>query len=391
MLLSKNPYSPGAGRTPAALVGRDLQLETWDAQMERLSMGMDARPIALYGLRGIGKTVLLSKMHEMAAERNWISARIEADVSSGLRESVSDEFDARLAELIAPNPGEKLLKALKTALSFKASVGIPGGFSFGLDLGGVVGTNANSGDMSTDLGNYIKSIAALGEEMNTGAALLIDEAQELSPDDLAAISRTAHRATQEGWRFVVAIAGLPTLPALLAKAKSYAERMYDYHMLKPLNTLEAEEALTEPAKLRNVQWDKAAAKKVVKLSGGYPYFLQEYGSICWLEAKESPINTSCVSKAVRRVEERLDTGFFLSRWDRATDSQKDYLRAMAADQDGISRSRDIADRLETDVTQLSQRRAELIKKGLIYPYKKGYVAFTVPLMKEFINRQTEKE
>jgi Cdc6-like AAA superfamily ATPase len=73
MLLSKNPYSPGAGRTPAALVGRDIQLDTWDAQMERIGLGMDARPMVLYGLRGIGKTVLLSRMHEMALVRKWLS------------------------------------------------------------------------------------------------------------------------------------------------------------------------------------------------------------------------------------------------------------------------------------------------------------------------------
>jgi sigma54-dependent transcription regulator len=102
MLLSKNPYSPGAGRIPAALVGRDIQLETWDAQMERISRGVDARPMALYGLRGIGKTVLLSKMHEMAPARKWISARIEADVASNLREAISHEFDSQLADLISP-------------------------------------------------------------------------------------------------------------------------------------------------------------------------------------------------------------------------------------------------------------------------------------------------
>jgi hypothetical protein len=390
MLLSKNPYSPGAGRVPAALVGRDIQLETWDAQMERISMGMDARPMALYGLRGIGKTVLLSKMHEMALGRGWISARIEADVSTNLRESISDEFDSKLAELIVPKPGEKLLKALKTALSFKASIGVPGGFSFGIDLSDVTGVHANSGDMPTDLGNYIKTLSMLSEEMSVGVALLIDEAQDLPSADLAAVSRVAHKATQEGWRLVVAIAGLPTLPVLMSKAKTYAERLYDYHILKPLKADEAARALMEPASLKGVQWDRTASKRVVKLSGGYPYFLQEYGSMCWLEAKESPIKVSAVNRAIRRVEERLDAGFFLSRWDRATDSQKDYLRAMAVDHNGVSWSRDIANRLGTDVTLLSARRAELIKKGLIYPYKKGYVAFTVPLMAEFISRQFEE-
>jgi AAA+ ATPase superfamily predicted ATPase len=181
-----NPYSPGAGRKPVALVGRDVQLETWEGELNRIENGLDSRPLALYGLRGIGKTVLLSRMHETASGRGWFSARIEADAGKNLRESIGSAFDSKLTELAAPNAGEKILRALKTALSFNASIDMPGGYSFGIDLSGIAAPDASTGMLRMDIENYMKVLSDASEELGVGVALLIDEAQELSLDDFSA-------------------------------------------------------------------------------------------------------------------------------------------------------------------------------------------------------------
>jgi len=70
-----NPYSPGAGRPPAALVGRDAQLQNWQVALDRIQRGRTAQPVVLYGLRGVGKTVLLSEFARRATGRSWIVAR----------------------------------------------------------------------------------------------------------------------------------------------------------------------------------------------------------------------------------------------------------------------------------------------------------------------------
>ena len=54
-----NPYSPGAGLRPAALVGRDGELQDWSVALDRIENARSARSIVLHGLRGVGKTVLL--------------------------------------------------------------------------------------------------------------------------------------------------------------------------------------------------------------------------------------------------------------------------------------------------------------------------------------------
>ena len=389
MLRKDNPYSPGAGRKPVALIGRDLQIETWQAELERIEKGLDSRPIVLYGLRGIGKTVLLARLHEIALGKKWLSVRFEATQGKNLRELVSHELEGRLTEIIGPGAGTRLLKALKTALSFRADIGLPGLFSFGIDLSNVSGSSANTGNTAGDIQRLFKDLSDAAVDLKCGVSLLIDEAQDLSEEDLSAVSELAHRATQNGWRFVMCLAGLPTLPGLLAKAKSYSERLYAFHNLNPLSDADAIIALTEPAKQNNVEWQKKAVAKVIELSAGYPYFLQEYGSECWLIAEKSPIDSKVVEKAEISAHKQLDAGFFIARWDRTTDTQKEYMQAMAsAGGDEIS-TKLISSLMQKSVSTLSPVRSELIKKGLIYAPRKGYVAFTVPLMADFIKRQNE--
>ncbi|MDR3363644.1 MAG: ATP-binding protein [Clostridiales Family XIII bacterium] len=389
MDIRNNPYSPGAGRKPVALVGRDVQIETWGAELSRIEKGLDSRPLVLYGLRGVGKTVLLSHMHEIAMERKWISARFEANRDKTLRELICKEFEEELAKLAAPNAGQTFLKALKTILSFRGSVGIPGGFSFGLDLSDVQGSNAGTGDFERDLLSLARDLSDVAKESKTGVSILIDEAQDLSEVGMSAISELIHRATQDGVRLVVALAGLPSLPGLLSKAKSYAERLYAYHKIEALPYEAAMEALVEPAHAEGVEWQADAVNKVISLTVGYPYFLQEYGSACWIEAKASPIRAVDVKRAAKTAIGQLDIGFFRSRWDRVTDAQKAYLRAMAVDGDTESSTKDIANRLGQTHAALTSRRAELIGKGLIYPSRHGFVAFTVPLMADFVGRQLD--
>jgi hypothetical protein len=346
--------------------------------------------MALYGLRGIGKTVLLSRLQEIAQARHWISARFEATQQKTLREMISLEMENRLVEIAQPGAGKKTLDALKTALSFRSSVGIPGVFSFGIDLNHAKGSNANTGNLTGDISRLLRDLSAASEENGGGVALLIDEAQDLAFEDLAAICEVIHNATQDGLRLVVALAGLPTLPGLLAKAKSYAERLFAFKELLPLSISDASDALIEPSKKEGVEWEKGAVELITSISAGYPYFLQEYGSACWLEAKASPISHSDAKAAIHIARIQLDEGFFKARWDRTSASQKEYMRAMAQDHDGTSYSKDIANRLNTTTTAISQRRSDLIGKGLIFAPQSGAVAFSVPLMADFINRQGDQ-
>lgn len=383
-----NPFVPGAGRTPAALVGRDGELRAWEVALERIERSLDARPLTLYGLRGVGKTVLLNRMRAQAESRGWITAKVEAGAGRPLREMLGEALHAPLSDLARPSAGRRIMRALQTALSFKASYDSSGTWNFGLDLQGEPGGGADSGVLETDLGKLVRDLAAAAAEEGTGLALLIDEAQDLTKAEMTALCAVAHEASQRQWRFLVALAGLPSLPGVLAEAKSYAERQFAYYDITALPAPKAAQALIVPARQAgDVTWDDDAVDHVVQISQGYPYYLQQHGQEAWKHAEGQVITLIDAKIGVARGEAALDAGFFRSRWDRATRAEQEYLRAMAVDDDRGSQSGEIARRLGRKPGSLGPARASLIAKGLIYAPEHGQVAFTVPGMASFIRRQ----
>lgn len=384
----RNPYSPGAGRPPAALVGRDRQLELWRVALERLALGRTAQPIVLYGLRGVGKTVLLGQFSKNARARGWMVAQVEAGSGKSLREVLGEALHGPLADLARPTAGQRLLKALKTALSFKASYNASGTWNFGLDLSGSSGGGADTGVLETDLAKLVRDLSDAAQEEEIGLAILIDEAQDLLQDELTAVCSSAHAAGQENWPFLLALAGLPSMPRVLAEARSYSERLFLFEPIEHLDDDLARAALEVPAEGEEVHWDDDAVLWVVQQTSGYPYFLQQYGQDIWNEAagpQHITLTDARIGAAMANVA--LDGGFFRARWDRATKSEHAYMRAMAVDGDHGSNTGEVARRLGRGTKSLGPARASLISKGLIYAPDHGEIAFTVPGMADFINRQ----
>ena len=382
----RNPYSPGAGRKPAALVGRDQPRSDWKTALARVEIGHSNQPFVLYGLRGVGKTVLLSDFRRAAESGEWIVAQVEAGAGKSLRESLGEALHAPLADLARPSAGRRLVKALKTALSFKTSYDSSGTWNFGLDLSGGSGGGADTGVLETDLRKLIQDLAAAAEEEAVGLAILIDEAQDLSQSELIAICAIAHVAAQDDWRVLFALAGLPSLPRVLAEAKSYAER-FNYEKIEQLRGITAAEALTKPAAEDGVSWEPSAIELIVEESAGYPYFLQQFGQDTWNEAAGPTITYSDARVGVANGRAALDSGFFRARWDRGPRAEQSYMQAMAEDGDKGSSSGEIAVRLGRAPASFGPVRAKLISKGLVFAPEHGIVAFTVPGMAAFILRQ----
>jgi DNA transposition AAA+ family ATPase len=382
-----NPYSPGAGRPPAALVGRDPQLQAWRVALERVAAGRTSQSLVLYGLRGVGKTVLLAQLAKNTREREWIVARVEAGSGKGLREMLGEALHGPLSDLARPSAGQRLRKALKTALSFKASYDISGKWTFGLDLSEIAGGGADTGTLETDLTKLFRDLTAGAQEENLGVAILIDEVQDLSPEELTAVCTTVHLGGQEGWPFLVALAGLPSTPRVLSEARSYSERLFRFERIAHLDEDVAREAIEIPAQEEGVQWEEEAVAWVVKETTGYPYFLQQFGQEAWDQATGQHIMMTDARVGAEVAKAALDNGFFRSRWDRAARAEKHYLRAIAEDGDVGSSSGEVAKRLDRSPKSLGPARASLMGKGLIYAPVHGMIAFTVPGMADFIIRQ----
>jgi hypothetical protein len=282
---------------------------------------------------------------------------------------------------------DKLRAALATFKSFSITTDPTGGLALGIDIDPQRG-RADTGSLELDLSELAFDLAASAAELGTGVVVLVDEMQELAADELAAICTAAHEAGQRSAPFYVVGAGLPSLPGLLAEARSYAERLFAYRPIGPLSVEAATLAVQRPAESQAVTWAPGALDVVVDAAGGYPYFLQEFAKATWDYAPGPDIEPADADLGVQAGQAKLDAGFFASRWDRATPTERGYLRAMADDGEGPSSSGEVARRMgKRTVQQVGPTRANLIHKGLVYAPEHGQVAYTVPGMAAFILRQ----
>ena len=385
-----NPYSPGAGVRPVQLAGRDAELESFDVLRARAEAGRPDRSTLFYGLRGVGKTVLLNELSENAREAGWIVAKVEADLAGDrmpFRSQVASALNQSLRHGQRRGAASRFFhRALRTFKSFSVTASPDGSFAVGIDVEPEPG-RADTGSIVADLTDLAIDLGAAAHDLEIGAALFVDEMQHLSLEELGALSQACHETSQRNLPFFVVGAGLPNLPGRLSEAKSYSERLFRYVRIDRLDPDDAAVALTRPAADEGVAWTDEAATKVLDAAGGYPYFIQQFGQTTWNAAGESPIAVLDATEGLRTGWDLLDQGFFRARWERATPAERDYLAAMAVDGEEPSSTGEVAARLGKKLTSLGPTRANLIAKGLVYAPEHGLIAFTVPGMAHFIARQ----
>ena len=382
----RNPFAPGAGQRPPELAGRDRELDAFNVVLERVARGRPERSLVLTGLRGVGKTVLLGELRSMALRHGWGAGKVEARPDADLRRPLSAALHRAVRDLAlrhrAPDRVEHVLGVLK-AFALRAASSdakLRDRWQPGIDAP-VVNGRADSGDMEIDLVELFSEVAELAGDVGAGAAVLIDEMQDLRPDDVSALCAACHELSQSGAPLVVVGAGLPHLPSVLSASKSYSERLFRYVRIDRLERAEADRALIAPASREDAEFEPKALDALFSASGGYPYFVQAYGKAAWDAAPTSPIAVADVMVAAPEAEAELAVGFFGSRYERATPGEREYLRAMAE----LAKGRDepvgtatVAEHLARKPSSLSPARDSLLKKGLVYSAQRGHIAFTVP-------------
>jgi AAA ATPase domain len=390
-----NPYRPGAGRRPPALAGRDPLLTAFDVVVRRSEeLGEGDRGWILYGLRGVGKTVLLNELLRRAGERDWITAKVEAGAGESLSVALSQALVRGMRTATGRHPESRLRRLLGVFKAFSVKADATGMVSLGVDVEPIRGV-ADSGRFADDLAALFEVMGETARELGIGVLILVDELQEADAGVLAAINTALHHLGQAEMPLPMMLvgAGLPSLPAQLADATSYAERLYDYRPVGLLDRPAAVDALTIPTRALGVDWDDEALKMAADVAGGYPYFLQAIGKHVWDNAISSPITADDVQVGLHDARREVDDGLYRSRWERATPAQRDLLRALAdlAGDESATVSA-LASRMhKSRASDLSVSRNELIKKGLVYPPERGILAFTVPGMHEFVLRQDVQE
>jgi AAA ATPase domain len=381
----RNPFAPGAGSQPPELAGRDQIILDAQITLKRALIGKASRSQMLLGLRGVGKTVLLNKIEQDAAEIGHLTSFIEAPEGRSLTDLIYPKVHQVLRKLSLVEEAKA-----RTHAAFRALRAFAGAFTIKMgDLAIAVDPEpgvADSGNLEYDLSDLFVTVGEAAKAAKRGWTLLIDEVQYIGREDFSALIVAIHKSSQRGLPILLFGAGLPQTAALAGDAKSYAERLFTYPTIGPLDDIAATAALRRPVEEEGEQITDTAIRAIIEQTKGYPYYLQEWGFQAWNTTEQSPIGADNIPSATALALARLDEGFFKVRFDRLTPKEREYVIAMARLGKGPYRSGDVADVLNEKPTTLGPRRANIIAKGMIYSPAHGDIAFTVPLFEDYLAR-----
>jgi hypothetical protein len=379
-----NPFAPGAGSAPPALTGRDEIIRLAEIALQRIKDGRSEKSQFLLGLRGVGKTVLLNHIGHRAEELGYHIVPLEAPEGKRLAELLAPALKSVLLKLSRVEKAKQFamsgLAALRGFASvFKVSIG-----EIGLEI--TDAPAADSGNLEIDLPELFEAVGKAARAAGSSVAILVDEVQYLNEEDFRALIVAMHRVSQRSLPIVLFGAGLPQAAGLAGEAKSYAERLFDFPEVGPLDADAARQAIVRPIEAAGASIAGAAVDRIVQVTRGYAYFLQEWGKHAWNAAAGAVISEADAEAASEAAKKALDKSFFKVRFDRLTPAEQGYLRAMASLGSGPHRSGDIAKALGRDSQSLGPTRSSLIRKGMVWSPSHGETAFTVPLFDEFMTR-----
>jgi hypothetical protein len=339
----------------------------------------------LLGLRGVGKTVLLNKIQEVAEGHGHITSFIEAPEGKPLSDLLYPRAFQALRKLsLIDSAKASALSGLRALRSFASAFHVKIG-DMEISVDAEAGAS-DSGDLETDLPDLFVRIGEAAKAAGKAWTLLIDEVQYLKSEDLAALIVAIHKINQKNLPMLFFGAGLPQVAALSGDAKSYAERLFHYPHVGALDDDAARSAIRQPIEDEGESITDQALAEIIAKTRGYPYFLQEWGYQCWNLAETSPIDNEIAERSAMTATKRLDDGFFKVRFDRLTPKEREYVIAMAELGPGPYRSAEVAEKLGESHRSLGPRRSQIISKGMIFSPSHGDIAFTVPMFNEYLMR-----
>ncbi len=380
-----SPYTPGAGAMPRYLAGREGMLEEADKILEAVAMGYPQKSVIYYGLRGVGKTVLLNAVEEKAEELNVLYTHIEIAEKRSFIIQIANASKKIIHRMSVVESAKALgHKALGILQAFQVTYNPEEQtFTAGLSEPSMY---ISSGVLSDDLTEMFVAMGRMAAKAQKAICFFIDEIQYMKSNEMEALINALHRANQLRLPIIVYGAGLPKILKILGDVKSYSERLFQYIEVAELSDPAAVDAIVKPAVELGVKYEKEAVEEIKEWSKGYPFFIQELCNTIWEETEGEIIKKSDVEHVIPIFLDKLDKGFFKIRFDRCTKKEHDFLFAMIRCGNLPCTISNVAEVLEKKVSSVSPTRAQLISKGIIYSTGHGEIDFTVPQFDRYLKR-----
>lgn len=382
-----NPYRPGAGLMPVYIAGRDEDIQNVSQMFDALTMDIPTQSIIFSGLRGVGKTVLINKLQSIAEEKGIFCKHIEIEERNDFISQIAECSQAFLRTISAKEKFKHLIqKPLEAIKSLVVSFN-PEDNSFSLSMQDRELYVSNN--LTQTLTEVFSTIGETAQKTEIPICFFIDEIQYMKQNQLGSLIAALHRVNQLGYPIMIIGAGLPKIYKMLSDEKSYSERLFMYKKIDSLTDEQSEKAIEEPAKKFNIIYAHEAINKIVEITKGSPFFIQQLCKIVYDKTNKDVIELSDVENCIDEFLSSLDERFFKSRYERCAESDKKFIFAMVECGELPCTISNVAHNLNKTVGSISTTRAQLISKGIIYPVRYKELDFTVPEFSGYIQRLEE--
>lgn len=380
-----NPYTPGAGRMPTCLAGREELINNAKMSIEATIKGYPQNPMVYYGLRGVGKTVLLNAIEKEADGQPVIVEHIEIAERGSFLRQIAISSQKILRELSRVEAVKEAFGKLKNVITAFYVTYNPSDSTFTAGLSDDAIYRA-VGNASEDMTELMVSLGKTAEKAGKPICFFVDEIQYMKTEEMEALINALHRCNQLRLPIIFYGAGLPKVLKIFGEVKSYSERLFEFVEIGNLRKEDAIQAIMMPATKFGVQYDELALEEILNKTQGYPYFIQALCSMIWKKTSGGIITLKDVNDNEPMYLEELDRGFFKVRYDRCTKREQEFLYAMVQCGSLPCTIANVAHFMNTSAKKIATFRATLIDKGLIYATGHGEIDFTVPQFDEYLKR-----
>ncbi len=382
-----NPYRPGPGLMPTYLAGREEDIQNVEQMFDALIMNIPTQSIIFSGLRGGGKTVLINKLQKIAEDKDIFCRHIEVEERNDFISQIAACSQAFLRKVSTKEKFKNLIQKPLDAIKALVVSFDPNDSTFSLSL--QEQELYKSTNLTQSLTDVFTTIGETAYKSETPICFFIDEIQYMKSKELGSLISALHRTNQLGYPVMVIGAGLPKIYKMLSDEKSYSERLFLYKEIGSLADGQSKKAIEIPAGKFGITYSAEAIDKIISITKGYPFFIQQMCQIVYKNTNEDEIRRFHVEENVSEFFKTLDIGFFKVRYERCADSDKKFVFAMVKCGELPCTISNIAKNLHKNVNQISTTRAQLISKEIIYPIRYKELDFTVPEFSGYIQRLDE--
>ena len=357
-----NPYNPSFGQKPERFIGRESIIFEILNALDNYNSPW--RTTLLIGVRGSGKTALLTDLSETIKESDVLV--------------VSVTPDGQLLDNILSSLYQQMPKSLRGTLTKLSGVSV-GNISFVFDH------QQSEPEFTKNFRYQITKMLERLKKKKYKVLLLLDESQKHSSDMTIFVSTYQH-LIREGFDVSLVMAGLPNVISdiLNDDVLTFLRRAKQVPLENVAYTTVSEE-YTEIIQKQFEILDETIQKAVASTKG-YPYLIQLMGYYLWEFLRRGESEESALRKALSESRLMMYQNVHKLLYRELSSGDKEFVKAMAIDEE-LSRFSDIIERTGRTKNHISTYRVRLIDFGYIQAVGHGELKFTIPYTRDFIQEE----